>query len=265
MKTACFDMPFFLFEGVHFVESFHFEIAGSVFSVQPLFQSTKEYCKPYLTDKEPEFLVSVRNDDLAFEQALLEQEAVEQGLKIRKFKEPFLERSVIQRQVADFLVSRNTLMLHGSTVSVDGQAYLFTAPCGTGKSTHTEKWIRLFGAHYLNDDKPIIRLVDGKWIAYGTPWSGKHDLSRPEKAPLGAVAFLQRGTENSICRLEPQEAIPYYVSQLLRAISGELMQQQLTLLDRLLQDVPAYLLTCRNDDEAAFTAKAAMEVLNGND
>lgn len=153
--------------------------------------------------------------------------------------------------------------LHASSVILKGHAYLFSAPSGTGKSTHTEKWVRLFDARYLNDDKPALRFINDRWFAYGTPWSGKHDLSDPGKAPLGGIAFLRRGTENSICRLDPQEAVPYFLSQLLRVISGELMEQQLALVDRLLQKIPVYLLTCRNDDEAAYVARAAMEVSDG--
>ena len=140
------------------MDAFTMEIAGVVIEVQPMFQSTREYCKPYLTDKEPDYYIHVTPGDLASEQLILEKEAVEQGIKPRKFKEPFLERATIQRQVADFLVSRGALMLHGSTIAVDGRAYLFTAPCGTGKSTHTRLWREVFGdrALMVNDDKPLL-------------------------------------------------------------------------------------------------------------
>lgn len=165
---------------------------------------------------------------------------------------------------ARHLLRLDGFQIHASSIILDGRAYLFSAPSGTGKSTHTEKWVRLFGAQYLNDDKPAVRYTDGTWKAYGTPWSGKHDLSQPKGAPLGAIAFVRRGTENSIARMEPQDAIPYCLSQLQRNISGELMDRQLELLNRLLQDVPIYMLTCRNDDEAALVARAAMEVPDGN-
>ena len=162
------------------------------------------------------------------------------------------------------LLQYEGFQLHASSVVLNGCAYLFSAPSGTGKSTHTEKWVRLFGATYLNDDKPALRYMDGRWFAYGTPWSGKHDLSSPGKVPLGAIAFVRRGAENSICRLTPQEAVPYMLSQILRVISGEMMTQQLALVDQLLQQIPVYLLTCRNDDEAAYVARAAMEVADGH-
>ena len=149
--------------------------------------------------------------------------------------------------------------IHASAVVLNGKAYFFSAPSGTGKSTHTEKWCRLFGAVYLNDDKPALRLQAGNWIAYGTPWSGKNDLSLPGGFPLGGIAFLQRGEKNTIRRLSPAQALPLVMRQSMWKLSRqELMEKQLQLVDRLLRDVPVWELTCRNDDEAAWVSKQAM-------
>lgn len=149
--------------------------------------------------------------------------------------------------------------LHASAIVLDGKAYLFSAPSGTGKSTHAEKWCRLFGAQYLNDDKPALRKVDGVWMAYGTPWSGKHDLSQPIGAPVGGIAFVKRGSENSIRPLPAAEAVPRFMSQSLwRLYKQTSMERQLSLVDELLRRVPIWELTCRNDDEAAVVAHAAM-------
>lgn len=149
--------------------------------------------------------------------------------------------------------------LHASAVVLDGKAYLFSAPSGTGKSTHTEKWCRLFGATYLNDDKPALRLVEGVWMAYGTPWSGKHDLSDPRGVPLGGIAFLRRGQDNAIRRLSAKEALPRFMSQSLwRVPQHAQMEKQLALMDDILQRIPIWELTCRNDDAAAVLARNAM-------
>lgn len=155
---------------------------------------------------------------------------------------------------AKLLLHFDGFQLHSSAVMLEGKAYLFSAPSGTGKSTHTEKWCRLFGARLLNDDKPVLRCQEGEWIAYGTPWSGKHDLSVPAGVPLGGIAFLQRGQGNRICRLSPQEAVPLLISQALRYLTAEQMTLQLTLLDKLLQQIPVWRLECRNDDEAAYVS-----------
>ena len=156
------------------------------------------------------------------------------------------------------MLSFDGFQLHSSAVMLDGKAYLFSAPSGTGKSTHTEKWCRLFGATLLNDDKPVLRRQEGTWMAYGTPWSGKYDLSMPTGVPLGGIAFLLRGKENSIRRMEPGDAVVHLISQAPRYLSAERMEQQLTLLDQLLQQIPVYLLYCKNEDAAAYMSREAM-------
>ena len=148
--------------------------------------------------------------------------------------------------------------LHASAVILDGKAYLFSANSGTGKSTHTEKWCRLFGARYLNDDKPALRLVDDVWMAYGTPWSGKHDLSTPTGVPLGGIAFLRRGEVNAIRPMTSAEAVPHLVHQSQWKMQREMMEVQLTLLDRLMREIPVWELTCRNDDDAAILSHSVM-------
>ena len=148
---------------------------------------------------------------------------------------------------------------HASAVMLDGKAYLFSAPPGTGKSTHTEKWCRLFGAEMINDDKPVLRRIDGGWMVYGTPWSGKHDLSSPVSVPLGGIAFLKRGDQNRICRMSPAEAVPAMISQCVRSLPRGCMSRQLELIDLLLREAPVWELTCRNDDEAATLSCEAMK------
>lgn len=156
------------------------------------------------------------------------------------------------------LLEHNGFFLHASAIMLNGKAYLFSAHCGTGKSTHTAKWVRLFGAEYLNDDKPALRNIDGTWYAYGTPWSGKHDLSAPVGVPLGGIAFLRRGDKNIITKMGALDALIQLMPQTIRKLSQQQMDQLLPLVDKLLHEVPVWQLTCRNDDDAAFVSHAAM-------
>lgn len=236
------------------------EIAGLSVCVQPLFQSTREYCKDYLTDREPELFLRVRAEDLVFQQALLEKEAVEEGLKIRKFKDPFLERATIQRRVADSLLERDTLMLHGSAIAVDGGAYLFTAPCGTGKSTHTRLWRELLGerAIMVNDDKPFLRITPSGVLACGSPWSGKHGLASNLCVPLKGICSLHRGKENSIHRVEAWELAELLCRQVHMPEEEALAQKARSLVDVLARTVPLWVLYCNQELEAARIAYTAM-------
>ena len=242
------------------MERFTMEIAGAVVGVQPLFQSTSQYCRPYLTDKEPDFYVEITPEDLVREQERLEQEAVEEGLKIRKFTEPFLERTAIQNRVADYLVEQNTLMLHGSTVAVDGNAYLFTAPCGTGKSTHTRLWRELFGdrAVMVNDDKPFLQITDDGVLAYGSPWSGKHGLATNVCVPLKGICLLHRGKENVIFPMAAGNLIHFLRRQVYIPENAILAHKAFSLLDELAETVPLWEMYCNKEPDAAKVAYTAM-------
>ena len=156
------------------------------------------------------------------------------------------------------LLKYQGLMMHSSAVVVDGKAYLFSAVSGTGKSTHTRLWLTQFGegAYILNDDKPALRLIDGVWYACGTPWSGKHDLSRPECVPLQGIAMLSRSQTNHIEPYSGAAAVFALLEQTLRL--DQKRAELLELLDKLVIQVPIWKLHCNMDPEAAVVAFNAM-------
>ena len=231
------------------------EVAGLATCVQPMFFSTREYCRLYLTQRQPEFLIEVTKEDLIYQQATLDREADREGLRRRKFTDPFLERTVIQEKIAGKLLDRDTLLLHGSTVAMDGQAYLFTAPCGTGKSTHTQLWRERFGnrAVMVNDDKVFLQLrPDGVW-AYGSPWTGKHGIGNNITAPLKGICFLQRGTENRIQNATPEKWLPELMHQCFLP-----EERYASLVCQLAQRIPLWEMSCTKSPQAAAIAYEAM-------
>lgn len=162
------------------------------------------------------------------------------------------------------LLKHRGLVLHASAVVLDERAYLFTAPSGTGKSTHTQLWLRLFGerAEILNDDKPALRKVDGTWYAYGTPWSGKNDLNIPKRAPLAGICVLERGEENRIVPATGKETVSFLMSQTIRPSQKELAWNLLALMDDLMKTVPVWKLQCNTDIQAA---QVSCEAMTGKD
>ena len=158
------------------------------------------------------------------------------------------------------LLQHGGLMLHSSAVVVDGRAYLFTADSGTGKSTHTGLWLKKFSdrAYILNDDKPAIRREADGWYAYGTPWSGKHDISRNLRVPLAGIACVNRAVENSIHPFGGLEAIQAIMKQVNRPKGMEFRANLMELLDRLLTEVPVWKLHCNMDISAAEVSYNAM-------
>ena len=151
-------------------------------------------------------------------------------------------------------------MLHSSAVEVDGKAYLFTAPSGTGKSTHTGLWLQLFGekARIINDDKPAIRIIDEVAYAYGTPWSGKSDLNINVAVPVQGICVLERSETNFIESLDEGTAVFSVLNQTIRPRNPEYMNNLLTILDKVIGSVPVWRMGCNISVEAAQTAYNAM-------
>lgn len=159
------------------------------------------------------------------------------------------------------LIKFGGMLIHSSAVVMDGYAYLFSAPCGTGKSTHTTMWRETFGYDQvlmLNDDKPALRLEDGRWYAYGTPWSGKTAQNLNIRVPVGGICVLTRGETNEIAPFGGTKAALALLEQTSRPVGGEARGQLLELLDKLLSMVPVWKLKCTPTHEAARVSKKAM-------
>ena len=101
----------------------------------------------------------------------------------------------------------DTLMVHASVISHGGNAYMFLGRSGTGKSTHSRLWLEnIDDSVLLNDDNPVIRMIDGEAIVYGTPWSGKTPCYKNESLPRKAVVRLSQAPSNKIAQLPPLQA-----------------------------------------------------------
>ena len=159
------------------------------------------------------------------------------------------------------LIDFDGILLHSSCVAVDGVAYAFSADSGTGKSTHTQLWLKHFGdrAHIVNDDKPAIRFIDGKVYACGTPWSGKYDYSTPEILPLGGICFLERSKTNQIKKADTSKAIYNIFSQTVRKLGPSKMEKLFDVLEKIFANVPIWELGCNISDEAVLTSYNAMK------
>ena len=153
-------------------------------------------------------------------------------------------------------VKRGILLVHGSAVVADGKAYLFIAPSGTGKSTHTRLWLEALGdrAYIINDDKQMIRITDNGAVVYSTPWGIIKKPEKSEKAPLAAVISLERGDENKITpALQEELFLPLFKASL-RGETVEDTARIAALQQKLLGSARLYTMKCTPTIDAAKTA-----------
>lgn len=168
-----------------------------------------------------------------------------------------LESLALYRTICDLLLRQDVLLFHSSAVALDGKAYLFAAPSGTGKSTHARLWKARFGDRLtlLNDDKPLLRFEPaGQVLACGTPYAGKEDLHANRMAPVAGILVLRQSPVNTIRPLTAAQALPVYYQQCYRGLRDpDLIHRSLDLMGRLTR-LPVYELGCTISLEAVDLA-----------
>ncbi len=215
----------------------------------------KQLCADYEIDPQmtPEFVIRVSENDVEAERQKSEE----------KVPEYIYESLAVYRKLCEEMIDRDCFLFHCSAVAVDGKAYLFAAPSGTGKSTHTRMWRQYFGtrAVMINDDKPLIQVKENVIYVCGTPWCGKHGIQTNQKMPIQGICILRRGAENTIRRLTSIEGYPELYRQTYRPTEKrEKMLKTLALLKQVTERIPLYEMHCNISEEAAELAWNTMKV-----
>lgn len=243
---------------------FSIGIAGKCIRIRSVYEFAKEFCENYLVDDEPDFTVEISEEDIEFERIKSAEEDIFEGKEVFQHDPAYLETLAIYRKIVNKMLDYGAFLFHGSAICMDGDGYLFTAKSGTGKSTHTYIWTRVFENRVtiVNDDKPLLLVTEDKVMICGTPWDGKHRLSTNIMVPLKGLAILERGERSSIVQLKPSEALPLLLQQTYRPTDPMGMMKTLSLLDQVLNKVNIYRLKCTI---TARAAKVAYEGMNRKD
>ena len=244
-----------------------YKIADKVIRIESLFGNVHEYCRGYTCREQiPDLDVVIHSEDLQYERKKAEAEAAISPNAYQGSPDGSLEILAVYRKIAErFPLLYNTFLFHGSSVAVDGNAYLFTARSGTGKSTHTALWRKYLGerAVMVNDDKPLIRVCEEGSFIYGTPWCGKHRLGNNIQVPLRAICILERGKKNEIHRIEKREALPMLLQQSYRPSDIKALEKTVLLLSKMQENVLFFRLKCNMDPEAAEVSYGYMSKMIG--
>lgn len=161
------------------------------------------------------------------------------------------ESLCLYRSIAEQLPRFNRFVLHGAAIEYSGNAYLFTAPSGVGKTTHIGLWKKYLGnrVNFINGDKPIINATYHP-IVYGTPWAGKEGLQNNISAPLKAICVLKQGKTNKITPVCKSEVINYLMRQVYMPIDKVSLSNTLVLMGKVIESVPTFLLECDISEQA---------------
>ena len=223
-----------------------YEIAGLKVEMNPQFERLKKQSEDYRSFGEPVMLVKPHPHDEMCVAGTSEEE-----------REYILYSAAFCRDILPF----GRFFLHASAVVYKGEGYLFSAPSGIGKSTHTALWRQLFPESYiLNDDKPIILPQDKQIFVWGTPFSGKSGLHKNRKVPLKAICFLRQDITNSIRKITQERAMALILNNTWQPKNREKMNLLLDMAEQVVANTDIYEMGSVGDLQAA---RLSYDVMKG--
>lgn len=225
-----------------------YSIAGLNIKINPVCPQTEKRLLPYIC--------GAQNFDFDVSSSQAEIDEYKKKFDVT-YSSHIAENSILLTKISrTVLESYNGCFFHSSCLELDGEAYMFTAASGVGKSTHTRLWREYFGDRItmINDDKPLIRKIDGIYCVCGTPWMGKSDIGCNMISPIKAVYVLKRGRENHAVTVSPGKVIRQLMEATLLPENRENMIKLLSLFDDLFNNVKLIELHCNTNIDAAKIA-----------
>ncbi len=230
---------------------FCLEIGGVAVKICHRYEYIRRLCGDYITEKAPAFAVSASEEQIEAESALAEG----------RFPREICEATCLHREIVKGLVPYGIMLIHSAVVAVDGEAYVFLAKSGVGKSTHIRLWREVFGerAVVVNGDKPMFSFAGDKLTVHGSPWKGKENWGTNTSLPVRAFCLLSRGEANEIAPAAEAEVVERIFHQVLLPKNAADMAAFMAMMNRIFHEVPFYKLRCNMEREAALVAYEGMK------
>ena len=232
--------------------NFRIKIGNIVADVQSNHNYIKEISSEYLSNDPSNYSVKIDDAVITRERFAISAELNTSEADSSHLEDWFLEVYALLHGLLPILPEYNMLFLHGSAIKYGNKAYMFIAPSGTGKSTHSRLWKERFGddVTVINDDKPFLTFDDNLVYVCGTPWRGKHNIGGNFNVELGGICILSRGETNRIARISPADAMNDVIKQSNLQSYKDNKLLALDLIQKLLDIVPTYRLFCKPDLDA---------------
>ena len=223
--------------------NFRIKIANIVLDINAFNEVTKAYCKNFFSDEEPNYVITMTQEDLDSERSNSIDGKV-YGTE---------EISALYRKIAHLFVEKGIVVFHGSSFKVNNCAFIVTARSGVGKSTHVRLLEQYLGDkfEYINDDKPLLEAKENSVTLYSSPWNGKEKRGNNTSASLKAVIFLKRGETNSYKKLDNKEEVYFrLLTQIYLPTDKDKREKALSIIDILLKSVNFYEINVNMDISA---------------
>lgn len=219
-------------------------IAGHIIEIETISPRTCIFCMKYLKEGVPDIRIRITEEDV--NQEMLENAG-------NNPNPVDLETMAACRKVTEKLLDYDIILMHGAVIASGESAYMFSAPSGTGKTTHVKLWLRnLRDSYVVNGDKPFIKIEDNRLVVYGSPWSGQEHMNKNTMLPLKSIVFMVRSEKNHIEKLSFAQAYVYLLQQTYIPHNEVMARKVLKLLSSIQEKVSFWMFYSNNFDDDCF-------------
>ncbi len=149
------------------------------------------------------------------------------------------------------LIHYNRIMCHSSFVIRDGEAILFVGNKQVGKSTQAKLWEKYGNAEIINGDRSILMAEGNRLFACGTPYCGSSKIALNRVAPVKAIVFLSKSSDNLAVFVDNySERLKLIIQHL--SYNEEQIDKMLDIVQLFCVSVPFYKLSCVPEKDAVL-------------
>lgn len=165
-------------------------------------------------------------------------------------------------EIEHFITQNKGVLFHCAYIEIDGNALVFTAPSGVGKSTQAALWCNYKGAELINGDRCALMLKNSILYACGIPYCGSSRVNINKSLPVKAVVYLE---QSPVSVVKPLSGITSF-KKILEGVcvntwNSDDMSVCMDTISYIAENVPVFLLSCTPDESAVNTLSNVIKEL----
>ena len=158
---------------------------------------------------------------------------------------------VIRMVFLVFALYNGLVMVHSASILFKDKAWLFSGASGSGKSTQSQLWKKVYDVPVINGDLNLVGMKDGKPVIYGTPWCGSSGVFDNKMYPLGGIILLRRGN-NTIQELTYDQKVLYVQQRIISPTwTEDMFDKGLKVVEDIVPGTYIKRYYCNKEDESA--------------
>jgi hypothetical protein len=223
---------------------FAVRLCDIILGVATIYEDSRRLCRDFVVPDQPcvEYIATTEEE---IDTEIARSQDTESG-------RGYFEFILLCRKVQQALLLHRCLLIHSVALEIAGDGYLLLGKSGVGKTTLARHCLQVLpNTRIINGDKPLVRFLQERILAYGTPWCGKENYCVNGCIPIHRLVFLHQAAQNNLRGLTREEAFFQLIHQVPFPDTAREVEAYSAMVEALLTNCRAFTYGCVNAQSAA--------------